>query len=131
MPIRVKHTVLIQISRDTEGQRKLFWGDEVSDQAVIDSLEKSAGSMLAVEPSAIESLTFGDVADVRGFYLEVNGPCLVRLDGGIQSLTLAPAPDALTAKMFFEGPITGLEVQNTSTTDALAGLYVVWGDPTA
>jgi hypothetical protein len=131
MAIRVKHVVTLQISRDTEGQRKLYWSDEVSDQVVIDSLEKSAGSMLAVEPSAIETLTFGDVADVRGLYLEVNAVCLVRLNGGVQSIPLEPAPEAAAAKLFFEGPLTGVEVQNTSTTDALIGLYVVWGDPTA
>jgi hypothetical protein len=129
MPIRVDHTVAPQISRDSNQKQKLFFPDLNSEAVSIDTFETAANSVLSLAPSAVESLTFGDVVDVRGLYLEVNQDCYLRLNGSVDNLPLKLGPNASKAKVFLEADITEIQIQNLSTTEQLSGVYVLWGDP--
>lgn len=130
MTIRVDHTVAPQISRDSNQKLKLFFPDLSSEAVSIDQFETAANSVLSLAASAVESLTFGDVVDVRGLYLEVNQDCYLRLNGSVDNIPVKLAPNASVAKVFLEADITEIQIQNLSTTDLLTGVYVLWGDPT-
>lgn len=129
MAIRVDHTVAPQISRDTNQKLRLFFPDLNSEAVSIDQFEAAANSVLSLAASAVESLSFGDVVDVRGLYIEVNQDCYLRLNGSIDNIPVKLAPNASTAKVFLEADITEVQVQNLSTTAILSGVYVLWGDP--
>jgi hypothetical protein len=131
MTIRVDHTVAPQISRDTNQKLRLFFPDLNSEGISIDQFETAANSVLSLAASAVESLTFGDVVDVRGFYLEVNQDCYLRLNGSVDNIPVKLAPNASKAKVFIEADINQIQIQNLSTTEQLSGVYVLWGDPTA
>jgi len=128
--MRLKHTVQIQLSQDTEQRRKLY-SDDVASVAQTDTTgyARQANSMLNIEPSGIETLSFGDVTLVRGLYLEVDKEARVRLNGATDPLQMRIAADAAVAKLFLECEITEVTVENPAE-DSLTGVYVVWGDPT-
>jgi len=127
--MRLKHTVQVQLSQDTAGKRKLYSDDATSALTDVSAYQRQANSILAVDPSGIENLTFGDVTLVRGLYLEVDKDAKVRLNGATDAIQLRVADGAACAKLFLEGEITEVTVENP-TEDALSGVYVCWGDPT-
>lgn len=129
MAIRVDHTVAPQISRDTAQKLKLFFPDLASEAVSTDQFETEAHSVLSLDPSAVESLSFGDVTLKRGLYLEVNQDCYLRLNGSVDNIPVRLAPNGNKAKVFLEAEITEVQIQNLSTTESLTGVYVVWGDP--
>lgn len=128
--MRLKHTVQVQLSQDQDMRRKLY-SDDLASVAQTDTsgFARQANSMLNIEPSGIENLTFGDVTLVRGLYLEVDKEAKVRLNGATDALQLRIADGASVAKLFLECEITQVTVENPAE-DTLSGVYVVWGDPT-
>lgn len=129
MAIRVDHTVAPQISRDTAQKLRLFFPDLASEAVSSDQFATAANSVLSLDPSAVEVLGFGDVVDVRGFYLEVTQDCYLRVNGSVDNIPVKLAPNGSKAKVFLEADITEIQIQNLSTTELLTGVYVVWGDP--
>jgi len=127
--MRVKHTVLVEIARDADMKRKLFSDDPQLSQVVIDTFAHQANSHLSIDPSATESLNFGDVTLVKGLYLETSVDCLVRVNGAVDAIPMKKSNGS--AKLFLEADISEVTVENTSTEDTLTGIYCVWGDPTA
>lgn len=131
MPIRVTHNVLVQISSDTAGKQKLVWPE--TNAVTSDGFDQQVTSNLQVAASASQALTFGDVAAVRGFYLEVNQDCLLTINGGTP-IQLRKHPGATTAagraRFFIEAEITSVSVDNSANAEALVGQYTAWGDPT-
>lgn len=130
MSIRVDHTVAPQISRDTNQKQKLFFPDLAEELVSHSTFDKASSSVLALVASGVESLSFGDVTDVRGIYLEVDGDCYVRINGSFDNIPLKLAPSATRAKLFLEVDLNAIVIQNLSAEDALTGAYAVWGDPT-
>lgn len=128
--MRLKHTVQVQLSQDTEQKRKLYSDDATSAQTDTSGYTQQANSLLSIDPAGLENLSFGDVTLVRGLYLEVNRDALVRLNGSADPLQLRIAASATKAKLFVEAEITQVTVENPSS-EVLSGVYVVWGDPTA
>jgi hypothetical protein len=108
----------------------MFFPDLASEAVSHATFDKSSSGDLAIDASGVESLNFGDVLDVRGLYLEVSGNCYLRLNGSVDNIPVTLAPDAMKAKVFLEVDITSVIIQNTSSTEALTGVYCVWGDPT-
>lgn len=131
MTIRVDHTVAPQISRDANQKLRLFFPDLSSEAISIDQFETAANSVLSVGPSAAQALTFGDVVDVRGLYLEVNQDCNLKLNGAVDAIPVKLAPNASKAKVFIEADINQIQVENLNATEVLSGVYVLWGDPTS
>lgn len=129
MTIRVDHTVAPQISRDSNQKLRLFFPDLSSEAVSIDQFQTAANSVLSLAPSAVEALGFGDITDVRGFYLEVNQDCNLKLNGAVDAIPIKLAPNATVAKVFLEADITQIQLENLNTTEVLSGVYVLWGDP--
>lgn len=132
MTIRVKHKVVVQNSLDTSAKRKLFYQeDDNTAEVVSDAFERQTGGVLDIDVSSTEALPFGDVTDVRGVYIEVDGACDVRVNGSPDPIPIQPAPAATQAKLLLEAGITGITIENSSATNRLTGHYCLWGDPTA
>lgn len=127
--MRIKHTVLLRLARDTEMRRLLFSDDSQLAEVVIDDYQRHAQGHIAIANAATESLSFGDVTEVKGVYLELDQDATVRLNGSLDGIVLAKPPGGTVAKLFLEATITAVEIENTSGA-ALTGLYVVWGDET-
>jgi len=130
MAIRVDHTVTPQISRDSDQKQKLYFPETAQEAVSLDVFERAANSVLEIAASGVESLGFGDVADVRGFYLEVDQDCYVRINGSLDNIPLKLPSTTGTAKLFMEADLNAVVIQNLSSTAVLSGVYVVWGDPT-
>ncbi len=128
MPLRVKHNVLVQISADIDAKLKRFFPD--TKEVIIDAFDRQAQSDLSVAPATTENLSFGDVTDVRGIYLELNAAGKVLLNGGTEEIPIDPAPSSAVAKFFLEGTLSQVQVKNEDAVNALVGVYVIWGSPT-
>lgn len=132
MAIQVKHKVVVQNSLDTDQKRKLFFqDDDGTAEVVLSDFLKQMSSNLNVPVSTLEALTFGDVAAVRGFYMEVDGDCTVRFNGASTGIPVALGKNATRAKVLIEATITAITVENLNATTEVTGVYCVWGDPTA
>lgn len=127
--MRIKHTVLLRLARDNDMRRLLFSDDSQLAEVVIDAYQRHAQGHIAIAAAATESLSFGDVDEIKGLYLELNQDAKVRLNGSLDSIVVAKPPGGSVAKLFVEATITAVEIEN-DTGSALTGLYVVWGDET-
>lgn len=127
MSIRIRHNVLLQISKDTDGKDKRYYPE--TKEVVIDSFEKLSHKNFTVDAVSSETMDLSDIGDVRGLYLEVDADCDVSLNGSLTPLELrkASAATGTTAKLFFEGLVTSLEITNAGAS-ALHGELVLWGD---
>lgn len=129
MPIRVRHTVAVQTSRDTDF-KKAMWNPEVPlSEVVLDNFEKQTNGNFSVPAATTESLPVGDVTLIKGMFLEVEAECKVRLNGSLDSIELKPGAEGGTAKFFLEADINQVDVENESASAVLDGVYVFWGDP--
>lgn len=127
MAIRIKHSVLVQISRDTDAKKKLFYPD--ANDVILDGFDAQSSGNLSVPATTIETIPFGDITDVRGLFVEVSGDVVVRLNGGTDNIPITLAPGATKAQFFLEGNLSASVVENEGAT-TITGIYCVWGDPT-
>lgn len=127
--MRLKHVVQVQLYQDTAGKRTLYADETTPATTDTSDYQRQANSLLSIEPDGLESLSFGDVTLVRGFYLEVDQEAKVRLNGAMDPIQLRIAVGATKAKLFLEGEITQVTVENPAE-DTLSGVFVCWGDPT-
>jgi hypothetical protein len=127
--MKLTHTILIQAFIDHAGKRALFKDDNTQATVTTETFEKQANSSLSIEPSAIESITFGDITLVKGFYVEVSDACNIRINGSMDPIKLVRASDVTKAKFFIEAEINQITIENLSTEDKLTGVYILWGDP--
>ncbi len=130
--MRIKHTIRLQIARDTAMRRLLFSDDEQLAEKIIDNYQRHTQGHLSIAAGATESLSLGDVTSVKGMYLELDQDAYVRLNGSLDNIVMAKPPGASedTAKLFLESTITAVEIENP-TSSTLTGIYVMWGDATA
>jgi hypothetical protein len=131
MPIRVRHTVAVRTSRDTDFKQAMWDPDVPLSEVVLDNMEKQTNGNFAVPVTSVESLPVGDVTLIKGMYLEVGAACKVRVNGSLDSIDLVPGSSGEAAKFFLEADINQVDVENESTSDVLNGVYVFWGDPSS
>jgi len=129
MAIWIKHVVAVRTSRDKDFKKAMWYPDVDLSEVVIDTFTKQASTNFTVPLSSSEALTNGDVAAVKGIYLESNAACKVYLNGSTNSLSMVPAAGKV-AKLFLEAEVTTVEIENESTDTELEGVYICWGDPT-
>ena len=133
MALRLKHKVVVQLSRDTDQKQKgvVFLDDDSVQEVDTSSYERSAGGDVSIAAAASEALALGDVQVVRGLYLEVSSQCSVTLNGGNVPLVVQPdtGTSGKSGKLFLNATITSVSVENTSGA-TMTAFYAVWGDPT-
>jgi hypothetical protein len=134
--MRIKHYLDLQIGNDSDMKDMLFGPtDETLQEVIIDGYTKMAAGVFSVPLETTKELSLGDVAAVKGFYLEVDQDCSVKINSG----TAIPVKRGNTtsgslAKIFMEVALTKLEVVVASAGSggvATNGNYCVWGDPSA
>lgn len=128
MGIRVKHNVLVQVSRDTAADNKQFYPS--SNEVIIDTFDRQVNGSISVAATSSESIAFGDVTDVRGVLIEMSGDFLLRLNGGVEDISVKMAPSGSKAQVFLEADLSGIVIENEAATP-ITGVYCCWGDPTA
>ena len=131
--MRITHELVMLISRDESGNDIHFQRKETISRIQIDTYLKQHGGAFDVADTATLTLSMGDVAAVKGVYLEVDADCDVFLSGSADPIQLRKAPAAsggtapAYAKLFLECDITQIDVE-ASQSSAVNGWYVVWGD---
>lgn len=132
MALRIDHKILVQISTDTAQKNKRFFHeDDTSHATSITTLDLEVSGELSIADAATKQLDFGALTDARGFYMEVTAPCNVRLNSGVQDIPVAFAPGKTVAKVFWEGAVTSIRIENTvGDASVLTGSYTIWGEPT-
>ena len=128
MSIRVKHNVLLQISRDTLEKKKQFFPD--ANEVILAAFDSQSNGTLAIPATTSLTLDFGEVTDVRGLYIEVSADVVVRINGSLTNLPITLASDATKGQLFLESNISAVIIENESAT-AITGVYALWGDPSA
>lgn len=129
MAIRVKHNVLVQISQDTSAKEKFYYPD--TKETIIDVFDRQSVKNVQVAAAASEAMNLSDIDDVRGMFLELDGDCSVEVNGNAIPMQRASTATGTKARLFLEGAITSLTIDNTSGASAINGILVLWGDPTA
>ncbi len=128
MPIRVKHKLVLNITEAQDGKDCLFNRDDTKAEVVIDSFERNASGKLSIAAAATEQLSFGDVAAVKGCYLQLSGDAIIKFNNGSDLIQLRKATGQTLVKFFIEADITQLDI-TAPAAEVLTGTYCVWGDP--
>lgn len=129
MSLRQKHKVWVNTSRNTS-MTDLVYGPSENDRLVQnDSFDQWSGGSIDVAVSANEDLDLGDVDNVKGIYLEVDGDAQVKLNGSSDAIQLRryATTTGIVAKLFLEADITAVNVTNPDATTALNGHFHIWG----
>jgi hypothetical protein len=138
MPIRIRHKVVLTISKDPDGKKLLFKShtDDALAEQIIDAFEHANSGHMTIEfnggGTAEEDIPFGDVTAVRGIYILADNNFSYRMNGGVEVFS-APLADDSTGRettLFKEQALTDFTIINTSTTENLHVTYAVWGDVT-
>jgi len=128
MAIRLKHKANVQIGETSAMKNLLFYGDDSLAEEVIDAYLHQHSGSLAIVASGTEALPSGDVTAIKGIFLKLDGEATVTINGADTPLQLRKASGANYCKLFIECDVTSVSITNSSSTEALAGVYCVWGD---
>lgn len=132
MAIRVKHKVWVNTARDT-GMTDLVYGPaETARITQTDTFDQWGGGSFDIPVSDNEDLDLGDVASVKGIYLEVGADVQIKLNGSSDLIQLRRANSIAgqVARFFIEADISQVNVVNPSATEAASGHFHIWGSST-
>lgn len=129
---RLIDTPVVALTEDAAGKQIIYKRDEELAKQTIDAFERGASSIFNIAASANEDVSFGDVDDVRGFYIEADGDFDVIFNGGAETVSfkVADTTTGRKAKCRMDAQVTQINITNPDATNALTGSYCVWGDPT-
>lgn len=71
------------------------------------------------------ALSMGNVAAVKGVFLEADGPVQLVMDGN--AYDLAPAEAGQSCRLYAEMAVFSLQLSASDLGQPVAGRYVVWG----
>jgi hypothetical protein len=125
--VRIRHKVYPKISDDSAGKNLLFAPDDALAEVIIDVYTKQANGHFTVAAGATEAMSLGDVAAVKGAYLETNGDCDVYVNGSATSIPVKMATGGTVAKLFLEAAITAISIKAPAAV-TVTGKICVWGD---
>lgn len=125
---RLKHRVQVNIWASTSEKTGKFNHDDALSEVIIDTWTKHQSGDFDIAASASYTLDHGDVAAVKGAYLEVTEECTLTINGSDTPIQLRKGGAAALAKFFIEADITSILI--TAGSEDLAGVYCLWGDAT-
>ena len=123
--MRIKHKILLRVYEDAALKDALFAPDDTLAEVVIDGFLRQTSGKFSVEANTTYTIPTGDIAAIRGLYLEVEVGCTYSLNGGA-AVTLSPNATGAKAKLFMEAVITSLSITAGST--AVPGKFCLYGD---
>lgn len=122
------------IYNDDDGDDLIFTRDPALEKVVLSGVfENWHGGRIKLVTGETLALDFGDVEDVRGFWIQVDGDCTLAINGAAP-LDFHRGQDAATAtaRALLEVVTTALSLaHDMGAADVIRGHYVVWGDPVA
>jgi hypothetical protein len=126
--MRIKHKVRPRIAADTAMKNLLFGPDDDLSEVVIDQYDQQTSGTIKVLQSANEDVPLGDIDTVKGFYIQVDGDCTLKINGSSDGIDLVKSTTAnvLYAKFFIEADITQINITAPSDADVIA-TYCAWG----
>lgn len=137
MAIRIKHKVNPRIFDDVEQKDCLFAPDDDLSEVTLDGFTRMNGGKFAIGPSSSETLPFGDVTVVKGYYVELQPadastsiPVATINVNALGARPFVPGGTGKPAKSFHEGTVTSIEIANADLSAVLEGRFAVWGDDT-
>ena len=129
--MRVRHTINPIITDDAEGKDILFGLDD--DKAILDTsaFQRYCSGRFEIDISSSETLSLGDVQDVRAYFIKADGDFNLTLNGTVGPILHKTASTAAgkTARVCAEAQVTQIDVANPSAASVLKGIWCVWGDP--
>ena len=138
MTIRILHTVNPRIFDDTDQKDCLFAPNEDLAEVLLDNFTLMTSGKFSIPASSAESIPFGDVTVVKGYYIQLQPSststllALATIDvNALGPLPFEPGAAGKPAKTFHEGgPITSISIANLDVALVLEGRFAVWGDLT-
>ena len=129
--MRIKHSILLAVADDADMKDQLFGPiDEILGQTVIDGYTNQVSGKIKVLPTITKAIPLGDIAAVRGIYLEVNQDCQIKINGGSAiDIKRGNSTTGALAKFFLEASLTQIQIVAGATE--VWGTFCVWGDPSA
>lgn len=135
MTVRIDHTVAVSIYRDTARKDCYFGMDLTLAKVTTDDHTAAMSGTFTIAAGGTESLTFGDVTTVSGYYVEAIPASGGTIPAGttinvnaVGTVPFLPSLAAGEAIAFHTGgPITSIAITNGSGTATMSGRYVVWG----
>ncbi len=127
--MRLRRKIILKIADDTEMKDLLFQTDETLAEIVVDNFTTENDGKLKIAANATETLSFGDVTVVRGFFLKVDQDVIININA-LGEMQLRKAPGAKFLNHFVEGEISSVTVK-APTLAAVDGVYAFWGDVSA
>jgi hypothetical protein len=128
--MRTKLKANVIISNDADGKNVLFGFDDTLAEEIIDIYTRCVSGKFSVAGAGTETLPFGDVTLVKGLFVKADAGFQFSINGN-PVVTSNAASATGSSRVFLQADLTTFAVTNVSTTDALTGIWVAWGDPTA
>lgn len=125
--MRIKHKVTVRIAEDTLMKNLLFGPDDVLSEITVDDYVRQVSGLIAITAAGSEDLPLGDVTAVKGLYLRTDSDCVLKLNGGIETIQMRVPTNGTYAKLFIEADITGVNITADAGGD-LSGMFCAWGD---
>ena len=122
--MRIRHKIYITIAREASENNYQWKPGDTQSEKIIDVYAKQDNHDFTVTAGNSEDLTFGDITAVKGFYLEVNGDCILRINGSTDDIQLRATSS--TAKCAMECDISQLTIEAQAAD--ITGTVVFWGD---
>jgi hypothetical protein len=129
--MRVRHKVTVTIDEASDGKNMLLAPDDSAAEVILDGPQECSVQRVTLGVGVPFALPFGSVTDARGIFIKSTGDFNVSLNGGPALLVRRgiagpTGTKALTAKLFFEGTLTSVQV---TAVEILTLTAAVWGDP--
>lgn len=121
--MRVKQTVNIRVAEDTLMEQLIFGKTDSLAVVTHDEYDQQASGTINIEAASNEDVPLGDVDSISGVFLSVDQSCVLTLNGGVETINLVK-PTGGNAFFCMNGTITQI---NIATTEALTGLFCIWG----
>ena len=129
MSIYVKHKIRLQIAKDSNFKTLRHQDSDTDSEVLLTAHDRDGGYGFTIaESPAEEAIVFGDVANVKGVYIEADQNIGLKINGSASAIMLAKGSTATgtLAKFFIEGTITSLTLVGASGATA-TGYIVFWG----
>lgn len=121
--MRIKQTVNVRIAEDTAMQHIIFGKDDNLSVSTLDGYTQQSSGTINIAADSNENIPIGDIDTIAGLFVSVDQDCSIVLNSGVEIINIVK-PVGGNAVFFMNGVVSNL---NIATTEALTGLFCIWG----
>ena len=126
MTIYHRRQLVLTLADDEELNQTLFVRSRTT-SALTGLVEYSSDKFLLADTAGEVPIDMGGVATARLVYVEADGACDLKLDGG-QAIELRPISDEVAIMMIEQVEVAAITVQNPTPSSSITVTVVVAGD---